>query len=162
MKRIVSHPFLLAALILMWLLLTSFSLGNLILGVIIALIAVWSFGALEREPTGLRRIMPLFKLFFILSYDIIRSNLAVAWLILTDGRYGKRHSGFVRIQLRLTNRGGLALLAMAITATPGTAWLQYEPDTGILLLHVFDLVEEESWQTIIRDRYEALLLEAFV
>ena len=30
-----------------------------------------------------------------------------------------------------------------------------------LLLHVFDMVEGSDWSRLIRDRYEALLLEAF-
>jgi multicomponent K+:H+ antiporter subunit E len=53
------------------------------------------------------------------------------------------------------------MLAVIITATPGTAWLEYDDETGILLLHVFDMVEEADWQDLIANRYEALLMEAF-
>ena len=91
--------------------------------------------------------------------DIIRSNLAVAWLILSDGR--NRRSGFVEIPLRLQDPGALALLALILTATPGTAWLEHDRASGVLLLHVFDLKDPEEWRVLIRDRYEALLLEAF-
>lgn len=161
MKTILSRPFLLLALMLMWMLLTSFSLGNLILAVLFASLAVWSFAALNEPKSGMVRIWPLLKLAGILSYDIIRSNLAVAWLIITNGRHGKRRSGFVRIQLRLKNPAALALLAMAVTATPGTAWLQYDSESGVLLLHVFDLIDDEAWRDLIRNRYEALLLEGF-
>ncbi len=161
MKTILSRPFLLLALIVMWMLLTKFSLGNLILAVVFASLAVWSFAALDAPKSGMVRILPLLKLTAILSYDIIRSNLAVAWLILTNGRHGSRKSGFVRIQLRLKNPAALSLLAMAVTATPGTAWLQYDSESGILLLHVFDLIDEDEWRDLIRNRYEALLLEGF-
>lgn len=161
MKMILSRPYLLLALMLMWLLLTSFSLGNLILALLFASLAVWSFGALGEPKAGLVRIWPLLKLMGIMSYDIIRSNLAVAWLIITNGRHGKRRSGFVRVQLRLKNPAALSLLAMAVTATPGTAWLQYDSESGVLLLHVFDLIDEDDWRDLIRNRYEALLLEGF-
>lgn len=162
MKTILSRPFLLMALMLMWMLLTSFSFGNLILAVLFASLAVWAFGALDEPKSGMVRIWPLLKLAGIMSYDIIRSNMAVAWLIMTNGRHGKRRSGFVRIQLRLKNTAALSLLAMAVTATPGTAWMQYDSESGVLLLHVFDLIDEEDWRNLIRNRYEALLLEGFV
>ena len=53
------------------------------------------------------------------------------------------------------------LLAVILTATPGTAWLEHEREAGTLLLHVFDMVDEEEWRVLIRDRYEALLMESF-
>ncbi len=74
---------------------------------------------------------------------------------------GGRRSAFVEIPLRLRDPVPLALLAMILTATPGTAWLEYDPETGVLLVHVFDRIDDETWRTLIRDRYEALLLEAF-
>ena len=32
---------------------------------------------------------------------------------------------------------------------------------GTLLLHVLDLVDEEQWSRLIKDRYERLLMEIF-
>lgn len=161
MSRLVPHPLLSLALVLMWLLLTRFSLGHLVLGAVIALIAGWALGKVEPERPRLRRIWPLIRLMGIVSVDIIRSNIAVAGLILTRGRHGARKSAFVDIPLRLDDPVPLALLAMIITATPGTAWLEYDEQTGILLLHVFDMVDEAAWQDLIANRYEALLMEAF-
>ena len=46
-------------------------------------------------------------------------------------------------------------------ATPGTAWIEYEPDRDMLLIHVFDLVDEDAWISLIKSRYEALLIEIF-
>ncbi len=161
MRRLVPHPILSLALLLMWLLMTRFSLGHLILGGIIALVAGWSLGALEPQGPRVLRIWPFLRLAGIVSVDIIRSNLAVAWLILVGGRHRQRNSGFVEIPLRLRDPFPLAMLAMIVTATPGTAWLEYDGDSGILLLHVFDLIDEEAWRHLIRNRYEALLLEVF-
>ena len=53
------------------------------------------------------------------------------------------------------------VLAIILTATPGTAWLDYNSARGTLLLHVLDLVDESAWLTLIKTRYEHLLLEIF-
>ena len=79
-----------------------------------------------------------------MTLDIIRSNIAVARLILTGGREGQRRSEFIEIPLDLRSQGALAILAIILTATPGTAWLEYKPATGTLLLHVFDMVDEAT------------------
>ncbi|WP_103257325.1 Na+/H+ antiporter subunit E [Tabrizicola aquatica] len=159
MTRLLPHPLLSLGLLLLWLVLTRFSLGHLVLGSVIALGAGLVFARLEPAVPRRRRVWPLLRLAGIVAVDIVRSNLAVAWLILSDGR--NRRSGFVEIPLRLQDPGALALLALILTATPGTAWLEHDRATGVLLLHVFDLKDPEEWRVLIRDRYEALLLEAF-
>ncbi|GAB1479277.1 Na+/H+ antiporter subunit E [Paracoccaceae bacterium] len=161
MTRLIPHPLLSLGLVGIWLLLTRFSLGHLLLGTGIALVAGWALGALEPPARKRRRVVPLIRLAWIVAGDIVRSNIAVAQLILTGGRKNSRRSGFVEVPLRLRDQTALALLAMIVTATPGTAWLEHDSETGILLVHVFDLIEPEDLVTLIRDRYESLLLEAF-
>ncbi|MDO5647817.1 Na+/H+ antiporter subunit E [Paracoccus sp. (in: a-proteobacteria)] len=161
MKRILPHPMLSLVLLFMWLLLTRFSLGQLVLGSALAIMAGMAFRPLEPEAVRIRSIPALIRLMAIVSADIVRSNIAVATLILTRGRHGKRKSAFVEIPLQLRDPAPLALLAIILTATPGTAWLEYDSDSGILLLHVFDMVDEDEWRTLIRTRYESLLMEAF-
>lgn len=162
MTRLIPHPLLSAALLLMWLLLNGFSLGHLALGLLVALIAGWAMGAVEPHRLRLRRPDLILRLFLTVFWDILRSNWAVARLIVTRDRRGLRTSGFVRIRLGVTNPQALAVLAMILTATPGTAWLEYDPETGILLLHVFDYLDADDWQELIGIRYESLLKEIFV
>lgn len=161
MTRLFPHPMLSAAMVVMWLFLTRFSPGHLILGTVIATLAGLALARIEPDAPRIRAWWPLLRLMGIVSVDIVRSNWAVARLMLTNGRHGARHSEFVEIPLRLRDPVALALLAVILTATPGTAWLDYDAETGTLLLHVFDMIEEEAWRVLIRDRYEALLLEAF-
>jgi multicomponent K+:H+ antiporter subunit E len=92
--------------------------------------------------------------------DIARSNIAVARIILGGGQ-GRRTPGFVVIPLQLRDRTGLAILACIITSTPGTAWVECHPGSGRLRIHVLDLVEEQYWIEVIKQRYESLLLEIF-
>ena len=68
---------------------------------------------------------------------------------------------FLTIPLELRSPMGLAVLGVIITSTPGTAWIDYNSARGTLLLHVFDLVDEQGWRMLIKQRYERLLLEIF-
>ncbi|NGM46187.1 Na+/H+ antiporter subunit E [Rhodobacter sp. SGA-6-6] len=161
MSRFLPHPLLSLGLVFVWLLLTRFSLGHLILGTVIAGFAGWAFARIEPDRPRIRAYLPLVRLALVVGLDIIRSNWAVALLMLTNGRHGARNSAFVEIPLRLRDPVGLSLLAMIVTATPGTAWLEYDAETGVLLLHVFDMIETDDWPALICGRYEARLLEAF-
>lgn len=161
MTRLFPHPLLTLALTLMWLMLTRFSLGHLLLGGAVAILAGLAFARLEPQPKRLRAIWPLIRLAAVVSVDILRSNWAVARRMLYDGGRRPRRSGFVAIPLRLRDPVGLALLALVVAASPGTAWIEYDPGTGVLLLHVFELHDAEALRDEIRARYETRLLEAF-
>lgn len=161
MNRLLPHPMLSLALLVMWLLLTRFSLGHLILGTAIAVLAGAVFARIEPQAPKIRSWRALVALVGIVSVDIVRSNWAVARLMLTGARHGARRSAFVEVPLRLRDPVPLALLALILTATPGTAWLDHDPKTGVLLLHIFDVIDEETWRDLIHSRYETLLLEAF-
>lgn len=158
MTRLLPHPVLTVALVAMWLLLTGASPGHLVLGTIIGVIAGLAFARIEPDAPRIRAWRPLLRLMAIVSVDIVRSNWTVARLMLAGGA---RHSGFVEVPLRLRDPVPLALLAMILTATPGSAWLEYDPESGILLIHVFDVADPEEWRSLIRDHYETLLMEAF-
>lgn len=159
-RRILPYPGLAASLFAVWILLTqSFSPGQVVLGLLAALFGSRAMATLRVRPTIVRRWRPLLKLAAIVTYDIVRSNLAVFAIILT--RSAQRRSAFVKMHLDLRNEHALAVLALIITATPGTAWVQFDRNTGMLLIHVFDLIDEEAWIEQLQTRYERLLREAF-
>ena len=160
MNRVVPYPLLAASLLVMWMLLNAFTLGHLLLGAAVSLGATHAMTLLQPSKPRLRRWQLLPRLAGIVFLDILRSNFAVASIIL-QGRRRKRVSGFVAIPLDLRDRTGLAMLACIVTSTPGTAWVEYDTDTGVLLIHVLDLVEQEEWVELIKNRYESLLREIF-
>jgi len=92
--------------------------------------------------------------------DIIRSNFAVARILLSPGDQ-KHTAGFVNIPLELRDPYGLAILACIITSTPGTLWVSFESATGTLTIHALDLIDEEIWIRTIKHRYERPLMEIF-
>ena len=160
MRRVFPYPLMMASLLVMWLLLTNFSPGQLVLGVAVAVMAGQGMAALHPAKPRLRRWDLLPKLVAIVLYDIMRSNIAVVRIIL-QGEKRERKSGFLAIPLDLRDPTGLAVLAVIVTSTPGTAWLDYSSARSTLLLHVFDLVDESEWLDLIKNRYEHLLMEIF-
>ena len=161
MRKVFPYPLLTLGLLILWLLLQqSFSLGNILLGSLIAILASRALAALDPEKPHVRKIGAVFRLFGMVTVDIMHSNIAVVGLILRDRRH-KVRSGFVTIPLELRDRSGLVILACIITATPGSAWLEYSPTRGVVLIHVLELVSEEQWIDTVKNRYERLLLEIF-
>jgi multicomponent K+:H+ antiporter subunit E len=160
MRSWLPYPLLTLSLTVTWVLLNRPTLGHVLLGGAIAVAATWALARLQPDKPRLRNWLAMPKLLGIVLYDIVRSNIAVAGIILRGGR-GGRKSGFIVIPLDLRDRTGLSVLAVIVTATPGTAWVGFKPAHGLLLLHVFDLVDEEAWQVLIKHRYERLLMEIF-
>jgi multicomponent K+:H+ antiporter subunit E len=160
MSRLLPYPLLATSLLVMWILLNGLSAGHIVLGAVIGIAASWAMTALQPAKPRLRRRGLIPALFITVMGDIVRSNIAVAGIVL-NGRRGQRTSGFVTIPLELRDPTGLAVLACIITSTPGTAWIEYRSATGVLLLHVLDLAEEQEWIDLIKGRYERPLMEIF-
>ena len=160
MTRLVPSPVVSAGLLVLWLLLNGLSVGHILLGGTVALIGGWAFAVLEPPKMRLRRPLTVFRLAAFVFADIVRSNVAVARIIL--GLEPRRWtSGFVDIPLQLRDPYALAALACIITSTPGTLWVDFDEASGTLTIHVLDLVDETEWVRTIKGRYERLLLEIF-
>lgn len=160
MRRLLPYPFVSAALLLLWLLLNeSIAPGPMLVGAVLALLGGWSFALLEPGTARVRRLATALRLTGLVLADVARSNLDVARIIL-DPRRDYR-PGFIAIPLTMRNPQGLAALACILTATPGSAWVEYDPEEGVLLLHVLDLADEAAWVRTVRHRYETPLMEIF-
>lgn len=160
MTRILPYPLLSAALFVMWLLLNQVTVGHVVLGGIVALAASLAMKALQPAKPRLRRWDQIPVLVAIVLVDILKSNIAVAGLILRGRRRGKT-AGFLAIPLELRDRTGLAVLACIITSTPGTAWVDYHSGKSELLIHVLDLTDPQGLTEQIKQSYERRLMEIF-
>lgn len=154
------YPILTASLILMWLLLNGFTLGHLLLGIVVAVFASWAMASLRPEKPKFGKWYLLPKLLIIVLYDVAVSNLQVAKIILRAG-LPKHNPGFLTIDLEIRNHFALAVLAVVLTSTPGSAWLEYDSNDNTVLLHVLDIDNETVWRETIKNRYEKLLMEIF-
>jgi multicomponent K+:H+ antiporter subunit E len=160
MTRLLPYPWMSAFLLAVWLLLNqSVSAGHIGLGCVLAIIGGRVMTAVAPPKASLRRPGAILRLTARVLADILRSNVAVARIIL--GLAQPPNSGFVRIPLDLRSPYSLAALAVIITSTPGTVWADFDSGTRILVIHVLDLVDESDWVRTVKRRYEPLLLEIF-
>lgn len=161
MRRWLPFPLLTATLLAVWLLLNeSVAPGSIILGGVLALVAARLLAKLDPPEGRLRRPQAALRLALMVLGDIVRSNIAVARIVLNPGTT-KRTSGFVLIPLDMRAPYGLTTLACIITATPGTIWVEYDSAQNTVLLHILDLVDERIWIETIKGRYERRLMEVF-
>ncbi|MCL2716457.1 MAG: Na+/H+ antiporter subunit E [Alphaproteobacteria bacterium] len=161
MKSVLPFPLVSASLLLLWMLLNqSLSPGQILIGCAVALTGGRILTRLQLPQARIRRPAVAVRLAGLVIADIIRSNIAVARIILGIGA-GHRTSGFVNISLDLRDPYGLACLAGIITATPGTLWVNFDGSEGVLTMHVLDLIDEAAWVETIKGRYERHLLEIF-
>jgi multicomponent K+:H+ antiporter subunit E len=145
----------------LWLVLNeSVAPGDVLLGAGIALLGTAAFARLEPNAPRVRRPFAVAALAGSFIADMVRSNFAVARIVLGFGRR-ERNAGFLTVPLELRHPAGLAVLACIVTSTPGTSWVRYEPGQGRLTLHVLDLVDEAAWVAHFKDRYERRLMEIF-
>ena len=156
-------PFPLTWLVLvaMWLVLNStLALADVLIGMLVALGGVLALRLLQEPAKRARRPMVALELAGLVLVDVVRSNVAVAGIVLYRQTRGRR-AGFIEIPLELHHPTGLAVLACIITATPGTSWAGYDSRSGVLTMHILDLVDDEAMIGSIKERYERRLLEIF-
>lgn len=162
MVRWLPYPLAALGLFLFWLLLLgSVSPGAILLGVVLALAGSGTLAALDLPRMRLRRLAGVPGLLYDVLVEVVRSNNAVARIILRPAGASTHHSGFVRIPLDMRNPYGLAALTCILTATPGTIWVDYDSSESSMMLHVLDLIDQEAWVRIVKDRWERRLMEIF-
>ena len=144
----------------LWLVLNeSVSAGQIALGIALALWFTWAASRLRPLHARPRHLWKVIPLFLHVTVDIIKSNIAVARLILNP-RPNDFSPGFIMIPLTMRDPHGLAMLACIVTYTPGTVWVDLTDDHN-LKLHVLDLQHEGEWVKLVQERYERPLMEMF-
>jgi multicomponent K+:H+ antiporter subunit E len=159
-RRWLPSPLLSCVLFIVWPMLNqSWSLGQLLLGLILAVVIPWFTEPLRERPPRLRRPLLAAKLVLLVLKDIITSNIQVAKLIL--GRESRIKPAFVWVPLTITDDHGIVALAGIITMTPGTLSADLSADRQYLLVHAFNVDDEADLIDSIKTRYEKPLLEIF-
>ncbi|TVP47199.1 MAG: Na+/H+ antiporter subunit E [Halomonas sp.] len=158
--RFLPAPMLSLILLVTWLLMVrSVTLGQLLLGVILAI----GIPLLTRQfwlPfPRVKHPLKLFRFLLCVLGDIVVANLHVSLLILTPKR--EPHPGFVEYPLQVKDRLAITLLANTITMTPGTVSTNIRLDQTSLLIHVLDMKDEQKLIKEIHERYERPLREIF-
>lgn len=161
MKRWLPSPPLSLALFVVWLLLNqSLDAATLLLAAILSIAVPLLTQSLRPATARMRRPAVALRLTRLVAYDLVRSALTVARLLLTR-RNDQMSPRFVRVPLDLRDPNALAVLAMIICLTPGTAWAEIALDRSTLLIHVFDLDDVPAFIAMVKSRYERPLMEIF-
>ncbi len=161
MKRLFPAPVLSMHLFAVWILLMQeVSFGTLLLGLGLAIAWPAITAGLRPAKVHVRQPLVMFKLLVYVIILMLRSNAEVAWAILAQ-RSSAISSGFVAVPLELKDPHGLAVLAMIVTFTPGTAWVQLSADRKALLLHVLAVQDEAALVRFVKEKFERPLMEIF-
>ena len=160
MKRWLPQPRTSLVLLAVWLaLINTLQPAHLLLGAVLAiLIPLWTsrFAVAATYP---KQLLTVVVLSVIVLFDILKSNLVVARLIL--GREDHIQPDFVWIPLDVTDRYAKTALAGIITMTPGTLSVDFSEDGQYLLVHALHVTDKAQLTRDIKARYELPLMEIF-
>ncbi|MCU0809811.1 MAG: Na+/H+ antiporter subunit E [Thiobacillaceae bacterium] len=160
MRRLLPHPLLTVALLVLWLLLVNqLSAGHLVLGALLGWLIPFVTSGFWPEQIRIRHPLTLLRYLVILVVDIVRGSFHVAHLILSGPR--RLRPAFVEVPLALKTDLAISLLANTISLTPGTvsAWLSADKRT--LIVHTLDTGDRDALVAEIKQRYEAPLKKIF-
>ncbi|WP_120966906.1 Na+/H+ antiporter subunit E [Comamonas sp. lk] len=161
MKSIFPAPLLSVALLVLWLLLNrSVSSGYIVLGVLLGLLIPVLLRGLRPLPVRVSHPLTIVRLALQVVWDTSVSNFNVLRFLLFPKM--RRHpAAFVHIPLDLRDPNGLAVLAMIVCLTPGTAWAEISRDRSMLLIHALEVNDEQEVIDHIKQCYERPLMEIF-
>lgn len=158
---LLAHPLLTLTLAAVWLLLVNdFSLGALLFGLLLGFVIAsitrpyWPGRARVRRPGAIAAYC------LIVLWDILVSNVQVAWLVLFR-RGDSLKSQFLVVPLELRSPEAIAVLAGTITMTPGTVSADLSVDRRALLVHCLETTDPAATVAQMKQRYERRLKEIF-
>lgn len=159
--RALPAPLLSAVLLLLWLALArSTSVGQVVLGVVLALAVPLLTTKLRPSGARVRRPLLVARYIVVVGVDMVVSSFQVARDVLA-WRWRRTRPRFVVVPLDLHDPLALAALAMVTTVVPGTVWSEIALDRSAMMLHVWDLDDEALFVARFKSRYEAPLREIF-
>ena len=160
-RRLFPAPLLSLALLAIWLVLNrDYSLGQVLLGALVATLVPRLTQSLRPTPVRIRHLGVAFRLFMQVGWDVIVWNWRVLLGTLATHERLPR-GGFITVPLDLRDPSGLAVLAAIMCVIPGTIWSEIALDRSALLVHIFDLADAQDEIELIKTRYERPLMEIF-
>jgi multicomponent Na+:H+ antiporter subunit E len=142
-----------------WVALTGeVSFGNLVTGFAVGLLVLFFTRRIVGTPTYLVRLWRALGLLLFFLEEMIRSNLRVAYDVLTPGYHLR--PGVIAIPLDARTDIEITLLANLITLTPGSFSLDVSVDRRVLYVHAMYLDENvDDYRRRIKDGFERRILE---
>jgi multicomponent K+:H+ antiporter subunit E len=158
--RWLAHPWLSLLVLGGWLLLQqSLHPAHWLSGALLALIVPWLVDAFLDRSRSARLGATALRLFGVVLWDIVVSNLAVARIVLSPTAVPR--PAWVRLPLALQHPTAISLLASIITTTPGTVSCVVDAAGRSIWVHALDCDDPAALVAQMQQRYEAPLAEIF-
>ena len=159
--RLVPHPILTVVVATVWVALVNrLSVGHVLLGLVLGLVIPWFTSAYWPDRPVVKRPARMLEYAVIVLWDIIISNVQVAYLVLFR-RGASLRSQFVTVPLDLQTPEAITVLAGTITMTPGTVSADLAADGTAILVHCLETKDADGTARQIKSRYERRLKEIF-
>ena len=157
--NLLPHPFVSVLVALSWLMLAhSVSAGNLLMALVLALLIPKLIQPFITRTPDINWTAAS-RLFFVVVWDIMISNIRVAKLVL--GPTDRMQPKWFRVPLETQHEQVNSILAMIITTTPGTVSAVVDEERGLILVHALDCDDAAAMAAQIKQRYEKPLMEIF-
>ncbi|ABD04863.1 cation antiporter [Rhodopseudomonas palustris HaA2] len=161
MTRMFPHPILSLVIAGVFVgLINTLSLGSVVLGLLLGIAIPWFTSPYWPNRPTVRSPLKLAAYLAIVGWDIVVSNVQVAYWVLFR-RSASLQSQFVVVPLELTSPEAIALLAGTITMTPGTVSADLAADGSAILVHCLHTTDPVDTVEQIKTRYERRLKEIF-
>jgi multicomponent K+:H+ antiporter subunit E len=160
-RRLLPHPVLTAFIATVWIVLVnSLSFGHILLGLALGVIIPRFSSAYWPNRPVIKRPFRIIEYVIIVLWDIMISNLQVAyWVLFRRGQ--SLRSRFVTVPLDLQTPEAITVLAGTITLTPGTLSADVAADGSAILVHCLETLNPDATTRQIKSRYETRLKEIF-
>ena len=159
LDRCLPHPFVSVLVALSWLMLGhSAELFDIVVAIILGLIIPKLIQPFIVRTPNIHWILAI-KLFFVILWDIVVSNIRVAKQVL--GPTKNLHPKWYRVPLDTDHEHVNTLLAMISTTTPGTVSAGIDQERGDILVHALNSDDPDAEILEIKERYEAPLMAIF-
>ena len=161
LKKFLPHPHLTLLLTVVWLLLANaYTINSLVFGLLMGLVIPWITAPYWPDRPVIRNVPGIIEYIAIVLWDIIKSNIAVAKIVLFVPN-DKLRPAWVTVPLDLHEPEAITVLAGTITMTPGTLTAELAADGHSLLVHCLHAPDPDGVRDEIKERYERRLKEIF-
>jgi multicomponent K+:H+ antiporter subunit E len=160
MSRVVPQPMMSLLVLGLWLVLAPApTLGQVLIGVALAVLLPWMTQGFWPGYRRVRDIGAAVRLVGVVLYDIVTANVLVARQVL--GPMAALKPGFFEVPLDVEDPFVATLLGSIVTLTPGTVGVDIDRARGVLLVHALHVEDSAAEAAQIKARYEAPLRKVF-
>ncbi|HZH54402.1 MAG TPA: Na+/H+ antiporter subunit E [Sphingobacteriaceae bacterium] len=141
-----------------WVALTGeLSFTNLVFGFVVGFFILWLFIRDEKERRYFSRVPKIIGFFFYFIYEMIKSNLQVAYDVMTPKFF--MQPGIIEYPIDAKTDFEINALAAVIALTPGTLYIDVSEDRSVIYIHVMYLRDKEKFIRQFKNGSERRLLE---